>query len=42
MMAAAIDAKVEKLDLIDLNTLLVSPFVVMIYLFVLSLESLEN
>ena len=38
MMAATIDAKVEKLDLIDLNTLCVSPFVIMIYLFVLSIS----
>ena len=37
-MAAAIDAKVEKLDLIDLNTLRVSPFIVMIYLFVLTIS----
>jgi len=38
MMAAAINAKVEKLDLIDLNTLRVSPFIVMIYLFVLTIS----
>jgi len=38
MMAAAINAKVEKLDLIDLNTLWVSPLIVMIYLFMLTIS----